>query len=118
MFMYIRDEPQSIPPDWAINYLIKDGFTEPQAKAIVNWMLEIEAEENRLNPPCDWEFDPVLIRTYWEVETLDVMRSLYDFDPAIAAAQTVDEMLKALHDRGVSAVATGEPDTIVHLGVS
>jgi len=46
------------------------------------------------------------------------MRRLYDFDPAIASAETVDQMLDALHAREVSAVATGEPDIIVHTWVA
>lgn len=117
MYMNLDGEAKEILPVLAMNYLRREGFTKPQAEAIVKWMVDSEAEENRLNPPCIWEFDPVEIRTFWEVETLDVMRSLYDFDAAIVAAQTVDEMVKALDARGVTALATGEPDTVVHLRV-
>jgi len=118
MYMMIDGEAREILPVLAMNYLRREGFTKPQAEAIVKFMCESEAEENRLNPPYILEFDPVLIKTYWVTETIGEMRRLYDFDPAIASAETVDQMLDALHAREVSAVATGEPDIIVHTWVA
>jgi len=118
MFIDENGSAREILPILAVNMLRRKGWTKPQAEAVVNYMCESEAEENRLNPPYALEFDVVLVNTYWVIETIEEMRRLYDFDPAIASAETVDQMLDALHAREVSAVATGEPDIIVHTFVA
>ena len=87
MYMNLDGEAKEIFPVLAMNYLRREGFTKPQAEAIVKWMVDSETEENEVNPPYTCEFDPILVKTYWEAHTIEEMQSLYDFDPAIVVAK-------------------------------